>query len=111
MAEALTNVAEYAQATHAVVRVALRGADLVVEVRDDGIGGASIGSGSGLSGLADRVGASDGTLSVDSPAGAGTCVRAVLPSTEPGSLETWPATIGWSTRAPTATCARRATPS
>ena len=47
--------------------------------RDDGIGGASIGSGSGLSGLADRVGASDGSLSVDSPLGQGTCVRAVLP--------------------------------
>ena len=79
VAEALTNVAKYAQASHAVVRVACEGADLIVEIRDDGIGGASIGSGSGLSGLADRVGASDGTLSVESPAGAGTCVRAVLP--------------------------------
>ena len=71
VAEALTNVAKYAQASHAVVRVACEGADLIVEIRDDGIGGASIGSGSGLSGLADRVGASDGTLSVESPAGAG----------------------------------------
>ena len=44
------------------MRVACEGGDLVVEVRDDGIGGAAVGKGSGLSGLADRVGASDGTL-------------------------------------------------
>ena len=56
-----------------------RTADLVVEVRDDGIGGADPGGGSGLSGLADRVGAVDGTLSVESPPGGGTLVRAVLP--------------------------------
>jgi signal transduction histidine kinase len=48
-------------------------------VRDDGIGGASTGGGSGLSGLADRVGALDGTLTVSSPKGEGTVVRAVLP--------------------------------
>jgi signal transduction histidine kinase len=79
VAEALTNVAKYAEATHAVVQVACEGDELVVEVRDDGIGGAAVGKGSGLSGLADRVGASDGTLTVDSPAGQGTRVRAVLP--------------------------------
>ena len=79
VAEALTNVAKYAEATHAVVLVVCEGDDLVVEIRDDGIGGAAVGKGSGLSGLADRVGASDGTLTVDSPAGNGTCVRAVLP--------------------------------
>ncbi|RKQ86394.1 PAS domain S-box-containing protein [Solirubrobacter pauli] len=79
VAEALTNVAKYAEATHAVVSLNRSADALVVEVRDDGIGGASTGAGSGLSGLADRVGALDGTLSVDSPAGAGTVVRAVLP--------------------------------
>ncbi len=79
VAEALTNVAKYAEATHAVVSLNRSEDALVVEVRDDGIGGASTGAGSGLSGLADRVGALDGTLSVDSPAGAGTVVRAVLP--------------------------------
>ncbi len=79
VSEALTNVARYAQATHASVRLACEDGHLVVEVRDDGVGGASPGSGSGLSGLADRVGAADGTLSVDSPPGAGTLVRAVLP--------------------------------
>ena len=52
---------------------------LVVEVRDDGVGGARAGTGSGLSGLTDRVGAVDGSLSVTSPPGEGTLVRAVLP--------------------------------
>jgi signal transduction histidine kinase len=51
----------------------------VVEVRDDGIGGAEAGTGSGLSGLSDRVGAIDGDLTVTSPPGEGTLVRAVLP--------------------------------
>jgi PAS domain S-box-containing protein len=79
VAEALTNVAKYAEATYATVRVASEGDDLVVEVRDDGIGGADPDGGSGLRGLSDRVAACDGTLSVESPPGAGTLVRAVLP--------------------------------
>jgi PAS domain S-box-containing protein len=79
VSEALTNVAKYAEATHATVRLACENGHLVVEVRDDGVGGADTDSGSGLSGLADRVGAADGTFSVDSPEGAGTLVRAVLP--------------------------------
>jgi PAS domain S-box-containing protein len=79
VSEALTNVAKYAQATHASVRLATEEGSLVVEVRDDGIGGAAASTGSGLSGLADRVGACDGALSVTSPPGEGTLVRAVLP--------------------------------
>jgi PAS domain S-box-containing protein len=79
VAEALTNVAKYAGATHATVRLACDDGELVVEVRDDGCGGADPGAGSGLSGLADRVGAADGELSVVSPIGEGTLVRAVLP--------------------------------
>ncbi|HSD78194.1 MAG TPA: histidine kinase, partial [Solirubrobacteraceae bacterium] len=79
VAEALTNVAKYARATHATVRVAPEAEGLVVEVRDDGVGGARADGGSGLAGLADRVGACDGTLSVTSPPGEGTLVRAVLP--------------------------------
>ena len=79
VAEALTNVAKYARASHAVVRVAREDSTMVVEVRDDGVGGAAAGAGSGLSGLADRVGAVEGTLSVESPAGQGTVVRAELP--------------------------------
>jgi signal transduction histidine kinase len=84
-AEALTNVAKYAEASHASVRLECEDGELVVEVRDDGVGGARTGSGSGLSGLADRVGALDGTLSVDSPRGEGTVIRAVLPLVEVGS--------------------------
>jgi signal transduction histidine kinase len=79
VSEALTNVAKYARATHADVRVAQEDGALVVEVRDDGVGGARAGAGSGLSGLADRVGACDGTFSVTSPPGEGTLVRALLP--------------------------------
>ena len=79
VSEALTNVAKYAHASHATVRLANGGEALVVEVQDDGVGGAQAGTGSGLSGLADRVGAVDGSLSVDSPPGEGTLVRAVLP--------------------------------
>ena len=79
VSEALTNVAKYAGATCAAVRVASEGQELVVEIRDDGVGGASPELGSGLTGLADRIGAIDGTLTVDSPPGEGTLVRAVLP--------------------------------
>jgi len=79
VSEALTNVAKYANASHATVKLANGGESLVVEVRDDGVGGAQPGTGSGLSGLADRVGACDGSLSVLSPPGEGTLVRAVLP--------------------------------
>ena len=79
VAEALTNVAKYAQATHATVRLASEDGAMVVEVEDDGVGGARTGAGTGLSGLADRVGACDGSLTVTSPPGEGTLVRAVLP--------------------------------
>ena len=79
VAEALTNVAKYAEASYATVRVACEDGSLVVEVRDDGVGGADVGGGSGLSGLADRVAACEGALEVESPPGEGTVVRAVLP--------------------------------
>ncbi len=61
------------------IRYELHADRLVVEVRDDGVGGARAGAGSGLTGLVDRVGAVDGTLTVDSPPGKGTVVRAVMP--------------------------------
>jgi PAS domain S-box-containing protein len=79
VAEALTNVAKYAHARLATVRVAIEGETVVVEVADDGVGGARAEDGSGLRGLADRVGARDGVLEVTSPPGEGTLVRAVLP--------------------------------
>jgi PAS domain S-box-containing protein len=79
VSEALTNVVKYAGADQATVRLACEDGALVVEVRDDGRGGARAGTGSGLSGLADRVGACEGVLEVVSPPGEGTLVRAVLP--------------------------------
>jgi signal transduction histidine kinase len=77
--EALTNVLEYAGVPRASVRVRRERDALVVEVEDDGAGGADPGRGSGLRGLEDRVAALDGTLTVESPAGAGTRVTARIP--------------------------------
>jgi signal transduction histidine kinase len=57
----------------------LRGVLCDAEVRDDGVGGAQAGVGTGLSGLGDRVGALDGTLEVTSPHGDGTLIRATIP--------------------------------
>jgi signal transduction histidine kinase len=79
VAEALTNVVKYAHASQATVRVTRRNGHAVVEVADDGIGGADPDRGSGLRGLADRVSALDGRMSLDSPAGAGTRLRAEIP--------------------------------
>jgi signal transduction histidine kinase len=79
VAEALTNVAKYANASYAAVSARVEDGTAVIEIRDDGAGGANSSSGSGLRGLADRVGALDGTLRVDSPEGAGTIIRASIP--------------------------------
>jgi len=79
VAESLTNVAKYAGAHEAHVRVARLNGAAVVEVRDDGVGGARPAAGSGLRGLADRLAALDGRLEVDSPPGHGTIVRATIP--------------------------------
>jgi signal transduction histidine kinase len=77
--ESLANVGKHAQASSAAISVD-RGADgVVVEVSDDGVGGADTEGGSGLRGLADRVEALGGTLRVWSPAGGGTRVRAEIP--------------------------------
>ena len=84
IAEALTNVAKYAQASTVRVEVAAGEASVVVEVTDDGVGGADAAAGSGLRGLADRVEALGGSLEVVSPAGAGTTLRAQIPS-KPGA--------------------------
>ena len=79
IAEALTNVAKYANANAATVAVRRVNGHAEVEVRDDGVGGADPGRGSGLRGLADRVGALDGSLALDSPPGSGTTLRAEIP--------------------------------
>ena len=79
VAEALTNVARYADASKAEVSVSRTNGRVEVEVRDDGVGGADPGVGTGLRGLSDRVAALNGRLKVESPAGEGTVVRAVIP--------------------------------
>jgi signal transduction histidine kinase len=79
VAEALTNVAKYARATHASVDVRRQDGQVLVEVTDDGVGGASPAMGSGLRGLLDRVAAVGGRLELDSPSGQGTTVRAAIP--------------------------------
>jgi PAS domain S-box-containing protein len=79
VSEALTNVLKYARASSATVRIAPRDDVLVVEVSDDGCGGAKPEAGSGLGGLRDRVEALDGVFELDSPPDAGTRVRAELP--------------------------------
>jgi signal transduction histidine kinase len=77
--EALANVAKYARATTATLRVWRAGPMAIIEIADDGIGGADDAAGTGLRGLADRVEALDGRLRVVSPPGAGTIVTAEMP--------------------------------
>jgi signal transduction histidine kinase len=77
--EALANVAKYAQASRATVRVWRRDGVAAIEIGDDGVGGADETAGTGLQGLADRVAALDGTLRISSPPGAGTVITAELP--------------------------------
>jgi signal transduction histidine kinase len=84
VAEGLTNVSKYAQASEASVAVRRNGGLVTVDISDDGMGGADARRGSGLRGLADRVAALDGTLSVDSPAGRGTRVHVEIPCAPPG---------------------------
>ena len=78
VAEAMTNVAKHARASRATVEVSIFGPTLLIEVSDDGVGGADARRGSGLTGLLDRVEAGNGTLSVDSRPESGTVVRATL---------------------------------
>ena len=79
VSEALTNVQKYAGASSAKVKVARLDDELVLEVVDDGVGGADTKRGSGLQGLADRVEALGGSIAIDSPAGGGTLLRAQIP--------------------------------
>jgi len=79
VAESLTNVTKYAHAERASVHIARDNGFAVVEVRDDGVGGADPQIGTGLRGLADRVAALDGRFEVLSPPGQGTIVRANIP--------------------------------
>jgi signal transduction histidine kinase len=77
--ESLANIGKHAQATSATVEVARRNGEIVVEIVDDGVGGADSERGTGLRGLADRVESLDGRLRVWTPRGGGTRVRAEMP--------------------------------
>jgi PAS domain S-box-containing protein len=77
--EALANAAKHAQASHMEIVLAMRDGSLVLSIRDDGIGGADPGRGSGLVGLRDRVEALGGTIRIDSPPGGGTSLAVTLP--------------------------------
>jgi signal transduction histidine kinase len=79
VAEALTNAAKHARASVVQMDVTTHDGALTLMVRDDGVGGADPGGGSGLVGLQDRVEALGGTITIDSTAGAGTRVVATVP--------------------------------
>jgi signal transduction histidine kinase len=79
IAEGLANIAKYSRASHAWVTVERRNGKAIVEVGDDGVGGADVRGGSGLRGLGDRVAALDGSLRLDSPPGRGTRIVAEIP--------------------------------
>ncbi|MDP9257539.1 MAG: sensor histidine kinase, partial [Actinomycetota bacterium] len=81
VAEALTNVAKYAQAENVIVDLRRQGDEVTVLVEDDGVGGADIETGTGLRGLVDRLSALDGTLELRTPAGGGTRLIARIPCT------------------------------
>jgi signal transduction histidine kinase len=79
VSEARANVAKHARVADAAVGIRRAGSALLVDVTDDGIGGATLQQGEGRCGLQDRVEAYSGHLTVDSPAGHGTQIRAELP--------------------------------
>ncbi|MFI6317075.1 sensor histidine kinase [Nonomuraea sp. NPDC050556] len=91
--EAVTNAAKHAGAGKIVVEVREEGAAVLVRVEDDGVGGADP-AGGGLSGLARRVAALDGTFSVSSPPGGPTVVTAELPSVGPTAVATGLPSVG-----------------
>ena len=82
VSEALTNVAKHASATRCEIRCRREGDRLIVEVWDNGVGGAAVAPGGGLAGLRDRVEALDGVLLIDSPAGGPTLLHAEMPAAQ-----------------------------
>ena len=81
ISESLTNITKYAAASRAWVSVTQKNGRLLLEVGDDGVGGADARRGTGLRGLADRLDAIEGRLYIESEPGRGTTVRATMPST------------------------------
>ncbi len=88
VSECLANIGKHAEATSASVDVHVDGDRLSVVVADDGRGGAALAGGSGIQGLADRVGALSGSLAVESPEGEGTRVTASIPLTDAAAADT-----------------------
>ena len=82
VAEAMTNVVKHAHAHRATVDVRVDDHALILDIRDDGVGGADPSAGSGIAGLFDRVEASEGVLTVTSSPGAGTAIHAAIPVRE-----------------------------
>ena len=112
VAESLTNVVKYAEASSARVEMSTTNDLVAVAVHDDGRGGATPGAGTGLRGLADRLEALGGRLDVRSPVGAGTVVRASTPTPPRGladgsarlaalSLDDWILALHVRARSPT----------
>lgn len=85
ISESLVNAARHASASSATVALSCSADEVSVEIADDGVGGASLEAGTGLRGLVDRVEALGGELTVSSPHGAGTLIRAELPLREPSA--------------------------
>ena len=83
VAESLTNAAKHAGASEALVELSTTTDAVVVEIRDNGSGGADLSDGTGLRGLADRVEALGGELRLESDAVGGTVIRAELPLGQP----------------------------
>jgi signal transduction histidine kinase len=79
VSEALTNVAKHAEASMVEIDVDAKNGLARIVVRDDGVGGADVGRGSGLIGLVDRVEAAGGEFTISSPPGEGTSLRATFP--------------------------------
>ncbi|MFF2650877.1 sensor histidine kinase [Streptomyces sp. NPDC058045] len=98
VSELLQNVSKHSRARSASVEVWRSRDRLLIQVRDDGVGGASLDGGSGMAGLADRLGAVDGLFVVDSPAGGPTTVTAELPwrdrAVDPAGVRPSPAARG-----------------
>jgi signal transduction histidine kinase len=89
VAEAINNAVKHSRATRirVVGTIGEDGRELVLTVEDDGIGGADPARGSGLTGLRDRIDASDGTITITSPPGVGTLITARIPLRPGGSAE------------------------
>ena len=80
VAEAITNATRHAHASSMEIDARVNGSDLVVSIRDDGIGGADSSNGSGLVGLIDRVEALGGHMQIASPSGGGTALHVAIPT-------------------------------